>query len=197
MRDRVKLILLTILVTAVAACDNNGKDAGDATPNSSNSATTKVAPQVSASGAALAPASASAALAGNAAPGAGWAGSYKSEPGTLYVPTEVANGKDWKAVKWRGDLSNAGLGDGPMTLAVDATGRVSGSLEGPLGPALINGQLAEGKLTATITRKNPSDGGFVGTLVGSVEGDKVTGTLKLSQRAASVIRSATFSAAKK
>ncbi len=196
MKDRVKATLLTILVTAVAACDN-GKAAGGGTPNSSASAPTKAATDVSASGAAQAPASASAALSGNAAPGAGWAGSYKSEPGTIYVPTEVANGKDWKAVKWRGDLSNAGLGDGPMTLAVDGTGRVSGSLEGPLGPALINGQLAEGKLTATITRKNPSDGGFVGTLVGSVEGDKVTGTLKLSQRAASVIRSATFSAAKK
>jgi hypothetical protein len=109
----------------------------------------------------------------------------------------VPNGKDWKDVKWRGDLSNAGLGDGPIALTVDPSGRVAGTLTGPLGPAVINGLLAGDKLTASITRQTPSDGGFVGTLVGGVADGKLTGTMKLSQREASVIRSATFSASKK
>ncbi len=198
MIDHAKSILLTIVMLASASgCDNN-KAGGASTPSASASAAaTSATPSASASSAPKSAPSSSGTTAPAAGAEASWAGSYKSEAGSIYVPTEVANGKDWKDVKWRGDLSNSGLGDGPMTLTIDPSGRVSGSLEGPLGPAIINGQLIENRVTATITRKNTSDGGFVGTLTGSVEDAKVTGTMKLSQREASVIRSATFSASKK
>lgn len=187
----IKSIVLTVVfggaAATVAGCDTDKTPAGPSprgTPSAS--ATPSSAPAVNASS-----------TSGTIAAAATWAGSYKSEPGTIYVPTEVANGKDWKEVKWRGDLSNAGLGDGPMTLAFDPSGRASGTIEGPLGPARINGQMAGDTLTASITRQDPSDGGFVGTLIGKVTEGKLTGTMKLSQREASIIRSATFSAAKK
>ncbi len=189
MIDCIKSILLTFAVAAgVSACDNSQTTGPSPSGPVPSPPVTSARSSVAAS-ASAAPTSAAAA--------ASWTGSYKSEAGTLYVPTDVANGKDWKDVKWRGDLSNTGLGDGPMTLAIDPSGRVSGTLAGPLGPALVNGQLAGDKLTASITRQTPSDGGFVGTLVGAIADGKLTGTMKLSQREASVIRSATFSAAKK
>ena len=80
-----------------------------------------------------------------------------------------------------------------MTLDIDgATGRVLGTVEGPLGPAIVDGVVLDGKLTATILRKAPSDHGFSGTLLGSVARDTAEGSMNLSSAEASAIRSATF-----
>jgi hypothetical protein len=117
-----------------------------------------------------------------------WSGTYKSAPGTLYIPP------DWKNVRWSGSEGTAGTGDGTLSLDVDGTtGRVVGALDGPLGPAVVDGVLTDGKLSASIARRNASDRGFAGTLVGSIDHDHGTGTMNLSSAEASSIRVATFS----
>jgi hypothetical protein len=72
------------------------------------------------------------------------------------------------------------------------TGRVRGLLEGALGPAVFTGLSADGKLAATIVRKDPGDHGFAGTLAGTIGADKAEGTMSLSPAEGGAIRSATF-----
>lgn len=115
-----------------------------------------------------------------------WRGSYHSESATVFVPPE------WKGVRWNVPDSSGGLGDGPMTLEV-SSGRVSGSLDGPLGPASIDGVVSGPTITANIARRDPADQGYSGTLVGTVTGDGVAGTMNLSRGEASAVRTATFS----
>jgi hypothetical protein len=116
-----------------------------------------------------------------------WTGTYKSAAGTLYIPPE------WKNVRWSGVESQAGVGEGTMTLEIDAaTGRVLGVVDGPLGPAMVDGVVLDGKLSASIVRKVPSDRGFSGTLLGSVDRDVAAGSMSLSSAEANAIRSATF-----
>ena len=127
---------------------------------------------------------------GHATGTANWRGSYKSTSGELYIPPE------WKNVHWNVKESTAGLGEGAMTLSIDpASGRAIGSLDGPLGPATVDGLVSEGRLTATIARKEPSDQGFTGTLIGSIGGDRAEGTMNLSVAEASAVRKATFALA--
>jgi len=127
---------------------------------------------------------------GHAAGAANWRGSYKSTSGELYIPPE------WKNVHWNVKESAAGLGEGAMTLTIDlASGRAVGSLDGPLGPAIVDGFVSEGRLTATIARKEPTDQGFIGTLIGSIGGDRAEGTMNLSGAEASAVRKATFALA--
>lgn len=141
-------------------------------------------------------ASASAAPAASAAPSAGagvapsWHGTYKSAASTLTVPPE------FKKTHWSDTQSTAGLGDGVLALSVDgATGRVTGSVEGPLGPATVDGVVADGKLSATVRRKDPADHGFTGTMLGTIAGDHAEGTMELSLGTGGVLRTATFALA--
>ena len=117
-----------------------------------------------------------------------WAGHYTSSAGNLYIPP------DWKGVRWSVADSPAGLGDGALSLRVDSTtGRVTGAVDGPLGPATVDGFAGDGGVTGTLARKDPSDRGFTGTLVGAVDGDKLTGTLQMSAADVNAVRKATFS----
>jgi hypothetical protein len=50
-------------------------------------------------------------------------------------------------------------------------------------------------VTATVARKNPEDRGFAGTLFGSMEGERLAGTLSVSTGEASSIRTADFALA--
>ena len=116
-----------------------------------------------------------------------WTGTYASVAGAPYVP------QDWKGVRWSVPETPAGVGDGTVSVIVDpSTGRVTGSVEGPLGPAVLDGYSADGGVTASLVRKDPSDRGFTGTLVGSVEGDKLTGSMSVSLAEVSAVRKATF-----
>jgi hypothetical protein len=102
----------------------------------------------------------------------------------------------WKKTHWSDPESSAGVGEGAMTLAIDpSTGRVTGSLEGPLGPASIDGVAADGKVSASVARKDPADHGFTGTLLATVTSDKVEGTLNASLGQAGALRTASFSLA--
>ncbi len=123
-----------------------------------------------------------------------WTGEYKSTAGTLYVPTE----KEWSNTKWRGDESPDGLGEGTVTLSIDPkSGTVTGTIDGPVGPAVLYGSSADGKVTATLARKDVVDNGFTGTLLGTITGDKLDGTAHVSSWDAHTIRAITFSLGKK
>jgi hypothetical protein len=116
-----------------------------------------------------------------------WHGAYKSAASTLTVPP------DWKKVHWSDMQSTAGIGDGTMALTVDgATGHVSGLVDGPLGPATLDGVVADGNLAATLRRKDPGDQGFAGTLLGAISADHLEGTMNVSLGLASALRTATF-----
>ena len=116
-----------------------------------------------------------------------WRGTYTSSPATLYSPP------DWKDVHWKVKETSAGIGEGEIAIQVEpATGRIVGTLGGPLGPASIRGLGADGKLTATVARKDPSDEGFAGTIVGVISNDRVDGTMYVSLGEANAIRTATF-----
>jgi hypothetical protein len=115
-----------------------------------------------------------------------WHGSYKSQSGTLYVPA------DWKGVRWNVPESSAGLGDGTIRLTLEPDGRIRGTLEGPLGPAVVAGLAVEGALTASIRPQNPTDRGFGGTLTGKVVDGHVEGTIHVSPGVADAVRVATF-----
>jgi hypothetical protein len=116
-----------------------------------------------------------------------WRGSYKSTAAPLYIPP------DWKGVHWNVKETNAGIGEGTIALTVDAaSGRVQGALEGPLGPATVDGLASEGKLTATIARRDPTDKGFTGTLVAALGSNGGDGSMNVSLAEASAVRTATF-----
>jgi hypothetical protein len=115
-----------------------------------------------------------------------WRGTYKSEAGTLYIPPELK-------VSWKPAETSAGLGEGSISISVEqGTGRVRGDLDGPLGPAALTGLAAEGKVTATIARKDPKDRGFAGTMIGTLGIDKGEGTMNVSLPEGGAIRAATF-----
>jgi hypothetical protein len=120
-----------------------------------------------------------------------WSGTYKSTASAITVVPE------WKKVHWSDTQSTQGVGDGTMTLAIDgATGRITGTLDGPLGPATLDGAVADGKVTASLVRKDPSDQGFTGTLLGTVATDKVEGTMNASPGGGGTVRTVTFTLAR-
>ena len=118
-----------------------------------------------------------------------WRGTYKATAGSLYVP----DGGEWAGTKWHGDdASTEAIGDGTLTLEVKA-GIVTGSIDGPLGPAIISGTLDGEFLSARIDRKDPSDRGLVGVLDGTVKDGAATGEMHLSSLVnARLLRQATF-----
>jgi hypothetical protein len=109
------------------------------------------------------------------------------------VATTISVVPAWKKTAWSDTKATAGIGEGTATLVVDAsTGRVTGDLDGPLGPASIEGAASDGTVSATVRRKDPLDRGFAGTLVGSMANDRLEGTMSLSLGQASAVRTATF-----
>lgn len=115
---------------------------------------------------------------------ASWKGSYKSVPGTIVLP---------KDVKWKVPETTEGVGEGTIALMVDPmTRRVQGKVDGALGPATIDGVAVDGKITATVSREDPADHGFTGTLSGEMGDAGATGTMNVSLADVSAVRNATF-----
>ena len=118
-----------------------------------------------------------------------WQGSYTSTAGPLYVPP------GWN-VRWSGGDGSTGIGEGTLTMTIDsASRRIGGLVEGPLGPATLDGLATNETVAATIFRKIPGDYGFTGTLAGAIHDGRVEGTLRVSSGEASMIRTATFALA--
>jgi len=187
--------IVACIALAASACgkpSSEGGPGGGASVSAAGSSAGGAGTGSSASPAAPPPSAASAgsAATGGGAPGASraWRGSYKSVAATMTVVDR------YKKAHWSDTQSTAGVGEGTMTVAVDGgTGRVTGTLDGPLGPATLDGALVDGTLSATVGRKDPTDRGFRGTLVATVTGDRLDGTMSLSPGQAGVVRSATFS----
>lgn len=167
-----RALVLAWLVTA--ACSKaSGTPGTEPVPSAS-------APQASSSTAA----GASSAPAAAPAPKT-WRGTYKSTASALDVPPAFA--KTWAHREVAG-----GTGEGALTLTIDAaTGVVTGTVEGPLGPAVVDGDVAASTLTAAIRRKDPADRGFTGTLRGTVAADHIEGTMTLASADGAAQRSAT------
>ena len=166
---------IALLPLAMIACDHPSSSGAQASaPASVSAATSSVAASASAT---------------TTTPDAtrAWRGTYKSGASTLAAPP---NGKK---THWSDTQTTAGIGDGALALTVDgATGHVSGTVAGPLGPATIDGVVTDGKLAATLRRKDPSDQGFTGTILGSFAGDHLEGTMNVSIGLANALRTATF-----
>ncbi len=149
----------------------------------------KPAPAPSASTSASVVASASAAPAGPAT----YDGTYTATAGTLYVPDAEA----WKGVKFRGDDAGA-VGEGALSMTIDPDGgALTGKLEGPLGPATINGVAHEGAISFHVAPRETTDMSFSGTGTGTIDGGSVSGEMHLSSWRANVLRDATFQAKRK
>lgn len=177
-----------VIAVAIVVLGCSKKDAAISDPPAGSA----VASASSTVTAASASASASANATGAKLPGAkaSYHGAYSLKPGNMYIP----DNKDWNNVKFKNDESKL-TGDGDLTLDVDGT-KVSGTSEGgALGAAIIEGTVDGANVTANIRRKDTADQGLMGTLVAKIAGDKIEGTMRLSDANAAAVREATFSAA--
>jgi hypothetical protein len=116
-----------------------------------------------------------------------WTGKYTAAPGSFYMP----EGPEWSNLHFRGEDAGAGLGDGTMAVAVDAIGRVSGTLDGALGALTINGVFDGEAFAAAIVSSDPNQG-FAGTVVGRRAGNRVSGTIRAALPTGNVLREAPF-----
>jgi hypothetical protein len=169
----MKGVRLGLAALLVSACAKSSAGDGPA-PQAST------APVASASG----PAKAAPTPAASAAGTSTWKGTYKSVEGTFVLP---------EGVKWKVPESPAGLGEGTIVLTLDrGTGRAQGTVDGALGPATIDGVAKDGHVTASVSRADPGDQGFTGTLQGSVADAGVQGTMNLTQANVTAVRNAPF-----
>lgn len=137
----------------------------------------------------------SASAAGHAIAAAAYEGKYTATPGALYIPSE---NKDYTGVKQAKDDGTKMVGDGTLSLAVDGTGKVTGTIDsGPAQGSLVDGTVEGDKLTGTVRVKSPNTDGLHGSLLGKVGGDGIEGTMTLADSNASVLRDVKFSASKK
>jgi hypothetical protein len=174
-------ILVTAIVAGSTGCDKSEPPASRGTPD--DAARSSALSEGSAPGAEQA---ARDATAGSPLARRAWSGTYKTTAGTLYVPDE------WK-VRWHADDATTGIGDGHISVAVDTSnGGVRGEMDGPLGPALVDGYLADGGLSATIRRRDPHDHGFTGVLLGQETSARIEGTLNVSPATGGAVRGGTF-----
>jgi hypothetical protein len=167
-----------LLLALVLICGCSRSSTGDA-PATSASPGASAGPAASASGV---PASSASGGATAGAPRA-WHGTYKSiaaasavQPRTHPVDPDPS----------------AGVGAGSIALTASGD-RVTGSLDGVLGPAVIDGTLTGDRLSAAVLRKDASDRGFAGTLVATLSEAGMDGTMTLSSGQAASIRTGNFS----
>lgn len=186
--SRLALASFTVaLALASAACKKSDSD-GPAPQGSASTA--PAAPSSSASAAAAAsPSEAGAPSAKAAGTASSFTGKYTTEAVTAIAVPE--------GTKWKGEEGTEGTGEGTLTLEAAADGRVTGTVEGPLGPALVEGLLEGDSLTASFRRKDPADNGFYGTILGKVAGDKVEGSVAASRGNAGLVRTGKLTLSKK
>jgi len=183
---RQTLVASAILFAAACAKGSTGESpAGTANDGGGSVASPQARESgLTATSAASTSPAAPAAAASGATGLAAWKGGYKSVPGTIVLP---------KDVKWKVPEIAAGIGEGTIALTVDrATGRVQGKVDGVLGPATMDGVARDGKIAATVSREDPTDRGFTGTLSGDIDDAAARGTLNVALADVSAVRSATF-----
>jgi hypothetical protein len=78
-----------------------------------------------------------------------------------------------------------------LTLTVDRLGgSVHGVASGPIGDAVLLGTRAGDAITASVSRRDPLDRGFTGTLRLNLSGERLFGTMRLSVSDARLVREA-------
>ena len=179
----MKRQLSCVALVLMAACSTK-KDppppapAADASPAPAAASTPTTAPTGSAAGAKAT---------------SSYAGKYTVAAGTMYIPST----KDWSSAKFKNDESKL-LGDGDLSLAIDGDGVVTGSTDGgPLGASTVSGTSDGSTVTAAVRRKDAKDDGLTGTLLAKLAGDKLEGTMNLSDGQSVAVRAASFTLAKK
>ncbi len=196
--DRIPTLVPSFATLAIMATlfGASGLGCTKPPPDGSGGATSATTATASAPGpatSALPSSSAATAGSGAAGSGAAKAASYDGK----YTTTAVSAITVPEGTKWKGEEGTEGVGEGKLSLEVGADGRVTGTVEGPLGAALVEGHVEGETLTATFRRKDPADNGFYGTLGGKVAGDKVEGALTASRGNAGLVREGKFSLGKK
>jgi hypothetical protein len=190
--ENARRVVAGLVLLFSFGCGKSG-DAGKAAPSATSSAK---APLAASSGMdAGGPSSpAAAATASAALKTASYSGTYSIAPAKMYIP----NAKDYASVKQAKDDPTKHVGEGALTLQVDAEGHVTGTIDsGPASPALIDGSLVEEEIRGTIRRKSPSDEGLTGTFTGKISADSVEGKLALAEANAAVVRDGKLSLKKK
>ena len=99
-------------------------------------------------------------------------------------------------MRFRGDDAGVGLGDGTLAVSVDPSGRVQGTLAGPLGPLRVTGALEGSSFSAALVSSEPSEG-FYGTAAGTLADGGIAGTMRLSLPTGNVLREAPFALERK
>lgn len=116
---------------------------------------------------------------------ASYEGSYSVAPGSYYIPQS----KDYAKVKQAKDDPAKHVGEGTLTLLVDADGKVTGTVDsGPAAPGVIEGSVVDGEIRGFIRRKDPNDGGLTGTFIAMTSGDTASGKLSLAEANAAIVR---------
>lgn len=171
------------LLFCAAGCDDGPpKDPGPRPP----------APDTAALSAALAHSSAAMAPSASAAPpGAGaqaslagtWEGRYDAKKGSVVLPDRV------KDKTWNKDDGKAATGPGTVTLTVSATGEISGTGKGALGPVSLSGKVDGSMIRASVMPVDPTaNGAMTGVLVGDSKDGAIVGELRVAGPDASVVR---------
>lgn len=183
----VSVVAAVVVVTGIAACHKESSSAEGSGESADGSASgPSGSGMVTGTGVGTVPAKSVA-----------WSGTYKASAHGFYMPRDAPNAGDWKSITFQGEDAGDGVGEGNLDVQIDPAGKVVGTIAGPVGPATVTGLVADGTLSAHVQRKDPSDRGLTGTMEGKAGPDKIDGTMHLSNADASLIRSATFSLAKK
>ena len=175
----MKGLLALVLLPIACACGHSSQDGATGAAPSAATASTPAVP--------LASTSPSASASAPAASPSAWKGSYKTAAGALAVPSAFAKNH------YASNDATTGVGDGAIQLTVDSTTRrVTGTLDGAIGAAVVEGLLGDGQLSGAVRRKDPTDKGLAGTLLATVSADKITGTLTLATGDGATLRTGTF-----
>lgn len=116
-----------------------------------------------------------------------WSGTYTVSPGTLPIPTT----KDYAGVRAAPDDPQKFVGQGSVSLSVDASGKVTGTADsGPLAPGLLDGVKTDKAFRGIVRRKDPTDEGLTGTWSASASGRELELTFDLADGTAAFVRAA-------
>lgn len=181
MKKLAYCILLSATAFGVSACNDKTQATKDQpAPSSSVVATPPPSSSV-----------ASPVASGKASPVSGsaasWGGTYTLAAGTLSIPSD---NKDYNGVKQVKDDPSKLMGDGKIDLAVAADGKVTGTIEGGAGPAVIDGSVVDSEIRGNVRRKDPKDDGLTGTITAKIGGDTAEGKLSLAEANAAIVREA-------
>lgn len=162
------------LAAALSACQSGAKSTG--VPSAA----------ASAAAAPTAPSSTAKVIAKTDAWYAGtWTGSYEAAKHHIDLSTKIGGLPEWAA-----DEGASGTGKGSVRLTPDATGAATGSVEGPLGPAALEGAFDGDVLAVRFYPKSADRSGFSGVLVARREGERLTGSLDAATSDGRVARTA-------